>query len=54
MAATSLLVDAPQLPVYDLGTDHPFARDRQLALFDLLRRMHLVRPEELLQRSVVA
>lgn len=49
MAATSLLVDAPQLPVYDLGTDHPFARDRQLALFDLLRRMQLVQPEELMQ-----
>ena len=29
----------------DLALD----RDRQLALFDLLRRMQLVRPEELLQ-----
>src|SRR5687767_7619002 len=26
------LVDATALPTYDLGTDHPFARDRQAAL----------------------
>ncbi len=45
----SFLIDAPTLPVYDLGTDHPFARDRQLALFDLIRRMELARPDELLQ-----
>lgn len=42
------LVDAPRLPVYDLGTNHPFARDRQLALYDLLRRQHLVDDDELL------
>jgi acetoin utilization protein AcuC len=43
------LIDAPALPVYDLGTDHPFARDRQLALFDLIHRMKLARPDQLLQ-----
>ncbi len=32
------LVDATALPVYDLGLDHPFARDRQVPLFDLLGR----------------
>ncbi len=45
----ALLIDAPTLPVYDLGTDHPFARDRQLALFDLIQRMGLARPDELVQ-----
>ncbi|MHC4078734.1 MAG: acetoin utilization protein AcuC [Planctomycetota bacterium] len=43
------LIDAPALPVYDLVTEHPFARDRQVALFDLIQRMGLVRPEELLR-----
>jgi len=43
------LIDAPALPVYDLGTDHPFARDRQLALFDLMQRLQLARPDQLLQ-----
>ncbi len=46
---TAQLIDAPALPVYDLGTDHPFARDRQQALFDLIRRMKLARPDELLR-----
>ncbi len=32
------IVDALALPTYDLGPDHPFAPDRQHALFDLLRR----------------
>ena len=36
------LVDALAMPVYDLGEGHPFARDRQEALFDLLARMQLV------------
>jgi hypothetical protein len=35
------LVDARALPVYDLGIDHPFARDRQLPLADLIHRMGL-------------
>jgi acetoin utilization protein AcuC len=42
------IVDATALPVYDLGQDHPFANDRQLALFDLLRRTGLLRPEDVL------
>lgn len=36
------LIDAATLPVYDLGIDHPFARDRQRPLFDLLRSSGLV------------
>jgi acetoin utilization protein AcuC len=36
------LVDAPRLPTYDLGIDHPFARERQLPLFDLLARQGLI------------
>jgi acetoin utilization protein AcuC len=47
--ADALLVDAPSLPVYDLGAEHPFARDRQLPLFDLIHRHGLVSPEELLR-----
>lgn len=43
------LIDATALPIYDLGTDHPFARDRQVALFDLIRRLKLVRPDQLLK-----
>lgn len=35
------LVDADAMPPYDLGVDHPFARDRQKPLFDLIRRMEL-------------
>jgi acetoin utilization protein AcuC len=40
------LIDARQLPVYDLGISHPFARERQLPLFDLLRTHGLVSDEE--------
>ena len=47
--ADYLLVDAPSLPVYDLGVDHPFARDRQKPLFDLIHRHGLVHDEELLR-----
>ncbi len=36
------IIDAPSLPTYDLGADHPFARDRQAALFDLLHRHRLI------------
>lgn len=43
------LVDAPALPPYDLGPGHPFRRDRQLPLFDLLRRHRLYGDEELLR-----
>lgn len=46
-----LLVDAPSLPVYDLGAEHPFARDRQRPLFELIHRHGLVTPGELLQTS---
>ncbi|HEX5051292.1 MAG TPA: acetoin utilization protein AcuC [Planctomycetota bacterium] len=42
------IVDATALPVYDLGQDHPFARDRQQPLFDLLHTTGLVRPEDVL------
>lgn len=42
------LVDATALPAYDLGHGHPFARDRQEALFDLMRRHGLFGPEDLL------
>jgi acetoin utilization protein AcuC len=42
------LIDATALPPYDLGRDHPFARDRQAALFDLLRRHRLFGPDDLL------
>lgn len=38
------LVDATALPSYDLGSRHPFARDRQLPLFDLLRCTGLLQP----------
>ncbi len=37
------IIDATALPAYDLGSDHPFARDRQRPLFDLLHRAALVR-----------
>ena len=47
--ANCLLVDASSLPVYDLGVDHPFARDRQKPLFDLIHRHGLVTDEELFQ-----
>ncbi|MCA8957362.1 MAG: acetoin utilization protein AcuC [Planctomycetes bacterium] len=40
------LIDAPALPVYDLGADHPFARHRQLPLFDLIDRMGMATPAE--------
>lgn len=42
MTSAPRIVDAPSLPTYDLGVDHPFARDRQRALFDLLARQRLV------------
>ncbi|HLU40669.1 MAG TPA: acetoin utilization protein AcuC [Planctomycetota bacterium] len=42
------LVDATALPAYDLGAGHPFARDRQEALFDLMRRHALFSAEDLL------
>ena len=44
----ALLVDATALPAYDLGPEHPFARDRQLPLFDLMRRSGLYTDAELL------
>ncbi|MCB4756285.1 MAG: acetoin utilization protein AcuC [Elusimicrobia bacterium] len=44
---TCKLINATALPPYDLGANHPFARDRQKPLFDLLNRMKLVTPEEL-------
>lgn len=42
------IVDATALPVYDLGQDHPFARDRQQPLFDLLQSHGLLRREDVL------
>jgi acetoin utilization protein AcuC len=45
---TAAIVDATSLPIYDLGQDHPFARDRQRPLFDLLRTTGLLRDEDLL------
>lgn len=42
------IVDATTLPVYDLGLDHPFARDRQQPLFDLLRAAGLLHAGDLL------
>lgn len=42
------IVDATALPVYDLGQDHPFARDRQQPLFDLLRSSGLLHDGDLL------
>ncbi len=48
MAGSPRLIDAAALPVYDLGTDHPFARHRQLPLFDLMRRHGLFAPGDLL------
>lgn len=42
------LIDATALPPYDLGKDHPFARHRQEALFDLLRRHRLFDAGDLL------
>lgn len=48
MRQNARLIDAPSLPVYDLGTSHPFARHRQLPLFDLMRRHGLFAPEDLL------
>lgn len=41
------------MPVYDLGAGHPFARDRQEALFDLLQRMKLVDDEQRLEATPV-
>jgi acetoin utilization protein AcuC len=46
--AAARLIDATALPVYDLGQDHPFARDRQLPLFDLLRTHGLIHDHDLL------
>ncbi|MCC6671927.1 MAG: acetoin utilization protein AcuC [Planctomycetes bacterium] len=46
--ANALLVALDRLPAYDLGSDHPFAKDRLAPLVDLLRRMRLVEPRELL------
>ena len=40
------IVDAPKLPVYDLGDGHPFAPDRQRPLFDFLESHDLVRDDE--------
>ena len=40
------LVDARALPAYDLGPGHPFARDRQEALTDLILRMQLAEDAE--------
>src|SRR5687768_3257740 len=42
------IVDPNQLPVYDLGQHHPFARDRLLALWDLLQKSRLVTDQDLL------
>lgn len=42
------IVDATTLPVYDLGLHHPFARDRQRPLFDLLRRSGLLTDADVL------
>jgi acetoin utilization protein AcuC len=42
------LVDAAAMPRYDLGAGHPFARDRQEPLFDLIRRMELAEAGEFL------
>lgn len=42
------LVDALSLPAYDFGPGHPFARDRQQPLFDLIACHGLVEPGELL------
>lgn len=42
------IVDATTLPVYDLGQDHPFARDRQRPLFDLLRLSGLLHADDVL------
>ncbi|MCA8953952.1 MAG: AAA family ATPase, partial [Planctomycetes bacterium] len=42
------IVDGSALPVYDLGKGHPFARDRQQPLFDLLRMTGLVHDTDLL------
>ncbi len=46
---SAVLIHGPSLPVYDLGQDHPFARHRQQALFDLITRMDMAEPEELLR-----
>ncbi len=45
---SALLVDAPSLPAYGFGSEHPFARDRQLPLFDLMRRTGLYTDDDLL------
>ncbi len=42
------LIDARTLPVYDLGIDHPFARDRQRPLAELLQAHRLVEAAEFL------
>jgi acetoin utilization protein AcuC len=42
------IVDGAALPVYDLGQDHPFARDRQRPLFDLLTSSGLLQEGDLL------
>jgi len=43
------LIDARTMPVYDLGVDHPFARDRQRPLFELMERHQLFDSDELLR-----
>lgn len=43
------LIDATAMPVYDLGINHPFARDRQKPLFDLIQKLGWASEEELLQ-----
>lgn len=43
------LVDSACLPIYDLGVDHPFARERQLPLRDLITTMELASPGEFLR-----
>ena len=43
------LVDAASMPLYDLGIDHPFARDRQRPLLDLIQRMELAETGEFLR-----
>ena len=40
------LVDSASLPVYDLGVDHPFARERQRPLRDLITGMELATARE--------
>ncbi len=46
--AKALLIDAASLPVYELGPEHPFARDRLRPLYDLIERQGLVEQSELI------